>query len=67
MMWVYRTHQKEDGMPTDEIIIRLFCRVDNQVPDVNKRTDAHLYSSEIMAIGLLFALKGGRFQPFHRW
>jgi hypothetical protein len=23
-MCVFRTHQEEDGMPTDEIIIRLF-------------------------------------------
>src|SRR5262245_10236131 len=60
-MWLYTTHQKEDGMPTDEIIIRLFCMVDNQIADVNKRSDAKLYPSEIVTIGLLFALKGGRF------
>src|SRR5919202_1199817 len=66
-MWVYRTHQKEDGMPTDEIIIRLFCMVDNQIADVNKRSDAHLYPSEIVTIGLLFSLKGGRFRAFYRW
>jgi hypothetical protein len=54
-------------MPTDEIIIRLFCMVDAQVPDVNKRSDAHLYPSEIVTIGLLFALKGGRFRAFYRW
>jgi hypothetical protein len=54
-------------MPTDEIIIRLFYMVDNQIADVNKRSDAHLYSSEIVTIGLLFALKGGRFRAFYRW
>src|SRR5882672_6112757 len=42
-MWVYRTHQKEDGMPTDELIIRLFCMVDDHLGAVNKRSDAHLY------------------------
>jgi hypothetical protein len=48
-------------MPTDEIII-LFCMVDDQLGHVNKRSDAHLYASEIIAIGLLFSLKGGRFR-----
>ncbi len=53
-------------MPTDEIIIRLFCMVDHELGLVNKRSDAHLYSSEIVTIGLLFALKGGRFRGFYR-
>ena len=54
-------------MPTDEIIIRLFCMVDDELGTVNKREDAHLYTSEIVTIGLLFALKGGRFRAFYRW
>jgi hypothetical protein len=54
-------------MPTDELIIRLFYMVDNQIADVNKRSDAHLYPSEIVTIGLLAALKGGRFRAFYRW
>lgn len=54
-------------MPTDEIIIRLFYMVDNQIADVNKRSDTHLYLSEIVTIGLLAALKGGRFRAFYRW
>ena len=53
-------------MPTDEIIIRLFCMVDDQLGPVNKRSDAHLYPSEIVTIGLLFNLKGGRFRAFYR-
>ena len=54
-------------MPTDEIIIRLFCMVDDKLGSVNKRSDAHLYPSEIVTIGLLFSLKGGRFRAFYRW
>jgi hypothetical protein len=54
-------------MPTDEIIIRLFCMVDDQLGHVNKRSDAHLFASEIVTIGLLFRLKGGRFRAFYRW
>ena len=53
-------------MPTDEIIIRLFFMVDDQLPAVNKRSDALLYTSEIVTIGLLFSLKGGRFRAFER-
>jgi hypothetical protein len=54
-------------MPTDEITIRLFYMVDNQITDVNKRSDAHLYPSEIVMVGLLAARKGGRFRAFYRW
>ena len=54
-------------MPTDEIIIRLFCIVDDELQPVKKRPDAHLYASEIVTIGLLFSLKGGRFRAFYRW
>src|SRR5919109_3320236 len=54
-------------MPTDEIIIRLLCMVDDELSLVNKRSDAHLYASEIVTIGLLFSLKGGRFRAFYRW
>src|SRR3954470_3601519 len=53
-------------MPMDEIIIRLFRMVDDQLGRVNKRSDAHVYASEIVAIGLLFSLKGGRFRAFYR-
>jgi hypothetical protein len=65
-MWIAQNTSQEDGMPTDEIIIRLFCMVDDQLGHVNKRSDAHLYPSEIVTIGLLFSLKGGRFRAFYR-
>jgi len=45
----------------------LFCMVDDQFGYVNKRSDAHLYASEIVTIGLLFSLKGGRYRAFYRW
>jgi hypothetical protein len=65
------TPTQEDRMPTDEIIIRLFCIVDDGLEHVNpgeltKRMDAHLYPSEIVTIGLLFALKVGRYRAFYR-
>jgi hypothetical protein len=54
-------------MPTDDIIIRLFCIVADTLSDDKKRPDARLYPSEIVTIGLLFALKGGKFRAFYRW
>ena len=54
-------------MSTEEIIIRLFCIVDDRIGAVKKRSDAKLYPSEIVTIGLLFSLKGGKFSPFYRW
>ncbi len=54
-------------MRTEIIIIQLFCMVDDKLSQVNKRKDALLHPSEIITIGLLFALKGGHFRAFYRW
>lgn len=40
-------------MSTEESIIRLFCRVDDRLGAVKKRSDAHLYDREIVPIGML--------------
>jgi hypothetical protein len=52
---------------TEEFIIHLFCLVDDQMSDVSKHPQAKLYPSELVTIGLLFALKGGYFRAFYRW
>ena len=54
-------------MSMDEIILRLFCMVDDRIGNVKKRSDAHLHDSEIVTIGLLFSLRGGQYRPFYRW
>ena len=54
-------------MTTEEKIIHLFCYVDDQMGDVPKHPQANLYPSELVTIGLLFTLKGGRFRAFYRW
>jgi hypothetical protein len=54
-------------MTTEDIIIYLFCYVDDRMRDVQKAPQAMLYPSEIVTIGILFALKGGRFRAFCRW
>jgi hypothetical protein len=66
-MMVVREPTKEDIMSTEDIIIRLFLIVDDRIGAVKKRADAKLYPSEIVTIGLLFSLKGGKFSPFYRW
>jgi hypothetical protein len=54
-------------MTTQEFIITLFCVVDDQMPGMPKHPQAHLWPSELVTIGLLFALKGGTFRAFYRW
>jgi hypothetical protein len=52
---------------TEDFIINLFCQVDDQMGDVPKHSQARLWPSELVTIGLLFALKGGYFRAFYRW
>jgi hypothetical protein len=54
-------------MTTEEIIIHLFFAVDDQMRAVEKVPQARLYLSEVVTIGILFALKGGHFRAFCRW
>jgi len=54
-------------MTTEDIIIHIFCHVDDHLPDVSRVPQTHLYPSEIVTVGILFALKGGHFRAFYRW
>ncbi len=54
-------------MTTEDIIAHIFCWVDDQMGDVKKVPQADLYSSKVVTIGILFALKGGHFRAFCRW
>jgi len=54
-------------MTTVEFITALFYEVDEQMRTIPKHPEAHLWPSEVVALGLLHALKG-RGQPcFYRW
>jgi hypothetical protein len=53
-------------MSADDFIMALFLRVDTVMVDVPKRTDAHLYPSEVVTLALLFALKGVGPNAFYR-
>ncbi len=54
-------------MATDMFIIRLFCMVDDRLGLVKQHPQARLYPSEIVTIGLVFALKGLGYRAFYRW
>lgn len=54
-------------MTTEEIILHIFCYVDDHVQGEAKVAQAKLYPSEVVTIGILFALKGGHFRAFCRW
>jgi hypothetical protein len=57
----------EVRMSTDEFIIHLYVRVDTVMADMPKHPEAHLYPSEVVTLGLLFALKGVGPRRFYRW
>jgi len=52
---------------TEDFIIELFCRVDDKMPEAKKHPQAKLYPSEVVTLGLLFALKGVGNRAFYRW
>src|SRR5215831_17280009 len=49
------------------MIIHIFYHVDNAMLGVEKYVLSKLYPSEVVTIGILFALKGGHFRAFYRW
>ncbi len=54
-------------MTTENFIIELFCRVDDAMIGTPKHPQANLYPSEIVTLGVLFALKGVGNRQFYRW
>jgi hypothetical protein len=52
---------------TVHLIIELFCRVDDMMPDAQKHSQPALYPSEVATLALLFTLKGGGNRAFYRW
>lgn len=54
-------------MTTEDFIIDLFCRVDDRMKDVPNHSQAALWPSELVTIGMLFAIKGVGGRAFYRW
>ena len=49
-------------MTTGDIILYIFILVDDSMPYIAMHSQAKLYPSELVTIGILFSLKGGSFQ-----
>lgn len=54
-------------MTTEDIIVHIFYQVDERLPPLAKHPQSKLYPSELVTIGVLYALKGGHFRAFYRW
>ncbi len=57
-------------MCTQDFITELFCRVDDimqDVPNIRKHNQSSLHPSEVVALALLFAIKGVGNRAFYRW
>src|SRR3989442_3967199 len=52
---------------TTDLITALFYHVDEQMHDLPKHPEAHLWPSEVVTLGLFHALKGVGNRPFYRW
>ena len=50
-----------------DIITELFCRVDDEMKSVPTHSQAALSPSELVTLGLLYALKGVGTRAFYRW
>lgn len=64
--WVAKP-KEENPMTTDDIILHIFYQVATSMPNLPRHPQAKLYPSELVTIGILFALKGGYFRAFYRW
>ena len=54
-------------MTQEHFITELFCRVDDMLPKTEEHIQAKLSISELLTLGLLFALKGSSQHAFYRW
>jgi hypothetical protein len=54
-------------MTTLDFVIDLFVRVDDPMKEVRKHSQAKLYPSELVPLGLLYAIKGDGERAFWRW
>jgi len=54
-------------MTTEDFISELFCRIDDALKPMPKHPQAGLWPSEVVTLGVLFALKGVGNRAFYRW
>lgn len=54
-------------MSMEDFITELFCRIHDELRDVRQHSQAKLHPSEVVTLGVLFALKGRGNRAFYRW
>jgi hypothetical protein len=54
-------------MTPPDFIIALFYAVDQEMLEAPKHSEAKVYPSEVVALAVLFAIKGGGIRAFYRW
>ena len=52
---------------TEDFVIDLFCRVDRAMLGVPRHPQARLWPSEVVTLGILFAMRARRERAFYRW
>jgi len=67
MLVVAIPQQGASLMTTEDFITELFYRIDEALRGVVKHSQASLYPSEVVTLGLLFALKGVGNRAFYCW
>ncbi|HVO71456.1 MAG TPA: hypothetical protein VMT24_15505 [Aggregatilineaceae bacterium] len=53
-------------MTTEDMIIHIFCYVDDALRGAAKDARDKMYPSEVVSISILFSLKGGHFRAVYR-
>lgn len=54
-------------MTTEDFMLELFCKIDDHMREVPKHAQAGLHPSELMTLGMLFAIKGVGERAYYRW
>mgnify|MGYP003565875461 CR=1 FL=1 len=54
-------------MNTENLVITMFCKIDDKMKGIPKHSQASLYPSEIVTLACLFVLKGKGTRAFYRW
>ena len=50
-----------------DFITELYCKIDDALPDAPQHPQAVLSISELVAIGVLYAMKNVKQRPFYHW
>ncbi len=58
---------KPEEMSTEDLIISMFCKIDDRMHGISTHSQAALYPSEVVTLACLFALKGVGTRAFYRW